>query len=317
GYLRFLRGIVDSEDLPLNVSREMLQQNPILARIRQAIVKRVLSDLAAKAKDAPGEYAAFWENFGAVLKEGIYEDAEQREKILSLSRFRSTHGEGLVSLDDYLGRMKDGQDAIYTIAGDDAAALAKSPQLEGFKARGVEVLLLSDPVDDFWLGIQPKFKDKPFRSVTRGAADLDRIMGAEQPKESGDDGPSDAQVGTLIALIKQTLGAAVKNVRVSTRLIDSPVCLVADEGDMDMHLARVLKQHRQLSSEAPRILEINPRHALIRRLCELAVKPGAADNLADAAHLLLDQARILEGEPPPDAAAFARRLSDALAKGLA
>ena len=316
-YLRFLRGIVDSEDLPLNISREMLQHNPVLERIRQAVTRRVLGELETKAKKAPEEYAKFWDNFGAVLKEGLYEDKEQRERLLALVRFRSTAGDGLVSLAEYAARMKEGQSAIYTINGDKLETLQRSPQLEGFRARGVEVLLLTDPVDDFWLGAVPDYKDKPFKSVTRGGADLGAIKTEAKSEEKPEEMPPDSQIGTLIALLKQTLGAAVKDVRVSDRLTESAVCLVADESGMDMHLERLLKQHRQLEQTTARILEINPRHGLIRKLAELAVQAGAADRLADAAELLLDQARIVEGEPLPDPAAFARRLADAMAKGLA
>jgi molecular chaperone HtpG len=311
--LRFLKGVVDSEDLPLNISREMLQKNPILTRMRGQIARRVLAELAKKAKDAPDEYANFWDNFGAVLKEGLYEDPEFRDPILELARFRTTAGAGLAALDDYVARMKPGQEAIYTITGDDADLVAKSPQLEGFRARGVEVLLLTDPVDEFWMPSLGQYKDHPFQSVTRGAPDLAKIGGAEQP--AADDKP-DAAVASLIALFKLSLGDAVKDVRASSRLTDSAVCLVADEGDLDMHLARLLKQHRQLSAEAKRILEINPRHALIKRLGVLAGTAGAADALADFAWLLLDQARILEGEALPDPAAFAQRLSSVLARGL-
>ncbi|MGH7249277.1 MAG: molecular chaperone HtpG, partial [Pseudomonadota bacterium] len=171
-YLRFLKGIVDSEDLPLNISREMLQSNPMLARIRGQIVKRVLGELQKKAKEAPEEYARFWENFGAVLKEGLYEDRDERDSLLALARFRSIAAEGLVSLEDYTARMKPGQEAIYTIAGDNLALLKKSPQLEGFRARGVEVLLLTDPVDEFWASALGKYKDWGLKSVTRGGADL-------------------------------------------------------------------------------------------------------------------------------------------------
>ncbi|HUN52010.1 MAG TPA: molecular chaperone HtpG, partial [Candidatus Sulfotelmatobacter sp.] len=315
-YLRFLRGIVDSEDLPLNISREMLQNNPVLARIRQAVVKRVLGELETKAEKAPEEYARFWLAFGAVLKEGLYEDFEQRDRILKLARFHSTAGDGLVSLEQYVARMKEGQSAIYTISGDDMATLRQSPQIEGFKSRGVEVLLLTDPVDDFWVRMAPTFKDKPFKSATVGGADLSQIKGGETAAKADDETPPDSQIGTLVALLKQTLGGAVKDVRTSDRLTDSAVCLVADEGDMDMHLARLLKQHRQEVRETARILEINPRHALIRRLSELAVAKGAADRLADAAHLLLDQARIIEGEPVPDPVAFARRLAATMTSSL-
>jgi molecular chaperone HtpG len=313
-YLRFLRGVVDSEDLPLNVSREMLQNNPMLVRMRGQIVKRVLGELVKKAKDEPAEYAKFWENFGAVLKEGIYEDRENRDQILEIARFRSTAGDGLVSLDDYIARMKPGQEAIYTIAGDSLEAVTRSPQLEGFRARGIEVLLMTDPVDEFWTQGLGEFKKKPLKSVTRGAADLDKIAAAD--KKDGTPEKPEGDVASLIALLKLSLGEAVKDVRASKRLTDSAVCLVADEHDMDMHLERLLRQHRQTTGESKRILEINPRHALIARLVELAGKDGASDALGDFAWLLLDQARILEGETLPDPASFAKRLSSVLARGL-
>jgi molecular chaperone HtpG len=313
-YLRFLRGVVDSEDLPLNVSREMLQKNPMLAKMRGQITRRVLGELGKKAKDATSEYADFWENFGAVLKEGLYEDAEHRDEILELARFRSTSSDALVSLAEYVGRMKEGQDAIYTITGDTAELVAKSPQLEGFRARGVEVLLLTDPVDEFWMPAVGAYQKHNFKSVTRGQADLDKL-GAPATEAKGEPAKDNA-VASLIALLKLSLGDAVKDVRASVRLTDSAVCLVADEGDLDIHLERLLKQHRQLSAEAKRILEINPRHPLIARLAELAGKEGAADELRDFAWLLLDQARIVEGEALPDPAAFARRMSGVLAKRL-
>jgi molecular chaperone HtpG len=314
-YLRFLRGIVDSEDLPLNVSREMLQNNPMLAKMRGQITKRVLGELAKKAKDASEEYAKFWDNFGAVLKEGLYEDIEHREQLLPLLRFHTTSGEGLASLDEYIGRMKPGQEAIYTITGDSLDLLRRSPQLEGFRARGIEVLLLTDPIDEFWMPALGKYKDHPFKSVTRGGADLDKVKAGEEKK----DAPEPKQEGamaSLIALFKLSLGEAVKDVRASDRLTDSAVCLVADEGDLDMHLERLLRQHRQIGDAAKRILEINPRHPLIARLCAMVGKEGAADSLGDFAWLLLDQARIVEGEQLPDPGAFAKRLASVLEKGL-
>jgi molecular chaperone HtpG len=316
-YLRFLRGVVDSEDLPLNVSREMLQNNPMLRRMRAQITGRVLSELAKKAKDEPAEFAKFSENFGAVLKEGIYEDRERKDEILPLARFRTTAGDDLVSLDDYIARMKPGQEAIYTIAGEDLDALKKSPQLEGFRARGIEVLLLTDPVDEFWMPGIGEYQKKEFKSVTRGAADLDKIAPEEKAADSAEERP-EGDVASLIALLKLSLGDAVKDVRISKRLTDSAVCLVADESDMDMHLERLLRQHKQLGAnmDAKHILEINPKHALIARLVDLAGKDGAADALGDFAWLLLDQARILEGETLPDPAAFAKRLSSVLARGL-
>ncbi|PWC31027.1 molecular chaperone HtpG [Azospirillum sp. TSO35-2] len=317
-YLRFLRGVVDSEDLPLNISREMLQHNPMLAKIRAGITRRVLSELNKKAKDSENaaEYATFWENFGAVLKEGLYEDYEHRDELMKLLRFRTTAGEGLVSLDEYVARMKEGQDTIFTISGDDIDTLLRSPQLEGFKAKGVEVLLLTDPVDEFWMPSVGVYDGKPFKSVTRSGADLGKIKGTEP--ETPEDKAPEGELTDLVALLKLTLADAVKDVRKSERLTDSAVCLVADDNDMDMHLERLLKQHKQLNGEVgKRILEINPSHALIKRLAERAKGSGATDALEDAAWLLLDQARIVEGEPLPDPAAFARRLASAMEKGLA
>ena len=316
-YLRFLRGIVDSEDLPLNVSREMLQNNPLVAKIRQGLTKRVLTELGKRAEKEPDAYAEFWAQFGAVLKEGAYEDHENRDKILSLLRFRSTHddGAGWTSLTGYLERMKDGQEAIYTITGDDLDTVKASPQLEGFRARGVEVLLLTDPVDEFWMPAVGQFRDTPFKSVTRGGADLAKIKADGDSAEADDEGegePPAAGTDALVAALKAALGDQVKDVRTSQRLTDSAVCLVADEGDMDMHLERLLMKHKQLDSAAKRILEINPKHPLIVRLAATGDNPA----LPDMALLLLDQARIAEGEPVPDPAGFTRRLSAALERTL-
>ena len=314
-YLRFLRGVVDSEDLPLNISREMLQSNPVVARMRQQLTRRVLSELQKKASDAPEEYAKFWDNFGAVLKEGLYEDRDQRDTLLGLARFRSTVRDDWVSLDQYVEAMKPGQEAIYTITGDNLDLVRKSPQLEGFRARGVEVLLLTDPIDEFWVTAIGTHKDKPFKSATRGGVDLDKIAGeAGKPEETKPEPP--AKLGSLIAIFKLALGDAVKDVRGSARLTDSAVCLVADDGDMDMHLERLLKQHRQLDSAAKRILEINPNHRLIERLAASVGESGASDQLGEFAWLLLDQARIVEGEQLPDPPAFARRLALLLERGL-
>jgi molecular chaperone HtpG len=314
-YLRFLRGVVDSEDLPLNISREMLQSNPVVARMRRQLTGRVLSELQKKASDAPEEYAKFWDNFGAVLKEGLYEDRDQRDTLLGLARFRSTVRDDWVSLDQYVEAMKPGQEAIYTITGDNLDLVRKSPQLEGFRARGVEVLLLTDPIDEFWVTAIGTHKDKPFKSATRGGVDLDKIAGeAGKPEETKPEPP--AKLGSLIAIFKLALGDAVKDVRGSARLTDSAVCLVADDGDMDMHLERLLKQHRQLDSAAKRILEINPNHRLIERLAASVGESGASDQLGEFAWLLLDQARIVEGEQLPDPPAFARRLALLLERGL-
>jgi molecular chaperone HtpG len=315
-YLRFLRGVVDSEDLPLNISREMLQQNPVIARMRRQLTGRVLSELQKKAADAAEEYAKFWDNFGAVVKEGLYEDRDQRDTLLGLARFRSTAREGWISLDEYLEAMKPGQEAIYTITGDNLDLLRKSPQLEGFRARGVEVLLMTDPIDEFWAPAIGAYKEKPFKSATRGGVDLDKIAVDEEKKDEAEKPESSAKLGSLIAIFKLALGDAVKDVRSSARLTDSAVCLIADEGDMDMHLERLLKQHRQLDSASKRILELNPNHRLIERLAASVGETGASEQLSEFAWLLLDQARIVEGEQLPDPPAFARRLAGLLERGL-
>lgn len=314
-WLRFLRGVVDSADLPLNVSREMLQHNPVLARIRQAISRRVLTELEKKAGKDAADYGKFWETFGPVLKEGLYEDPEHREAILKLTRFRSSQRDGWVSLDDYVANMKDGQSAIYVINGEQVEQLKHSPQLEGFRAKGVEVLLLTDPVDDFWLSVVRDYAGKPIKSASRAGADLDGIAGATDEKK-GEDRPDDAALGTLIAALKQILGDAVKDVRESKRLTDSAVCLSAAEGDLDLHLERLLRQHKQLDKASTRILEINPGHPLIRALAGRAQKSGAVDSLEDAAHLLLDQARLVEGDPPADPLQFAQRLARLMEKAI-
>lgn len=316
-YLRFLRGVVDSQDLSLNVSREMLQTDPQLAKIKTSITKKVLSELKKKAGKAPEDYAVFWGNFGAVLKEGLVEDAALRDRILEVCRFSSTSSGDLTSLADYTTRMKDGQHSIFYITGEDAAKLAQSPHLEGFKAKGVEVLLLSDHVDEFWLQHITEFDGKQLKSITRGDADLDEIKADETKAKK--DKPEEADLSALIAAIKAELGETVKDVRPSQRLTDSPVCLIADDGDMDVNLERLLKRSGQLQNGAPRVLELNPTHAIVTKLADRARAEDASsdDLLKDAAHLLLDQARIVEGETPADPPEFARRLGNILARAFA
>ena len=313
-WLRFLRGIVDSEDLPLNISREMLQHNPLIAKIRQGIVKRVLAELQKKAEGEPEAYADFWKQFGAVLKEGLYEQNDLAEPLLGLARFRSTASDKLVSLADYIGRMKPGQESIYYITGETLEAASRSPHLEGFKARELEVLLLIDPIDEFWVPAVGACKEKPFRSVTQGGLELDKIAkpnGAAQPGEA-----PPAGIDALVALLRLTLADAIKDVRLSTRLTDSAVCLVAEEGDLDINLARLLKQHQRMDAAVKRVLEINATHPLIGALARRLAGGGNSGRIADAAWLLLDQARILQGETLEDPAAFARRQSAIMQEAL-
>jgi molecular chaperone HtpG len=314
-YLRFMRGVVESEDLPLNISREMLQLSPVLAKIRTGVTKRILSELAKRAENAE-EYAEFWSNFGAVLKEGLYEDRENRAELYKAVRFRSTNGESLISLADYVGRMKPDQEAIYYLAGDNIETLRRSPHLEGFKARGIEVLLLTDSIDEFWPSVAHDYEGKPLRSVTRSSADLDKLPLERDKDEQAEPVAPEGEITTLISLAKLVLGDAVRDVKVSQTLRESPVRLVASEGAPDIHLERLLRMHGQLQQATPHVLEINPSHRLIRDMAKRAGGDGATEALSDRVWLLLDQARILEGDAVADPIAFAKRLSAVLESGI-
>ncbi len=315
-YLRFVAGIVDSEDLTLNVSRETLQHGAVVGRMRRVLVKRLLDEIArrANAEDGADAYAAFWENFGAVLKEGLYEDGENRPKLLELARFKSTGSDALTDLKSYVGRMKAGQDAILYISGERAAALRTSPQLEAARAKGVEVLLLDDAVDDFWVETVGDFEGKPFKSLTKGGIDLSTLADVEAPEAEAPPAGLDA----LVARIKAALGDEVADVRASSRLRESAVCLVAEDHGMDLRLERLMRQHGQVETLGRRVLEINPTHPLVREMAGRASADGGTDgrDLDDLARLLLDQARVVEGEPLPDPGAFSRRMSAWLAKGV-
>ncbi|MBD2750061.1 molecular chaperone HtpG [Microvirga sp. BT688] len=305
-YLRFVRGLVDSADLPLNVSREMIQESPLLAAIKKGVTNRVLSELEKLAQNDAETYTKVWETFGPVLKEGLYEDFERRSTLLGLGRFKTTgSGGGWRSLKDYVGSLRENQTAIYYVTGTDLARLEASPQLEGFRARGIEVLLLPDPVDSFWVTAGVDYEGKPFKSVTQGGADLAQIPLTEAQENAG--APATEAVTGFIQSVKATLGEAVADVRASVRLTESAACLVAPETGMDRQLERLLARAGQLGSAAKPILEINPRHDLIVALADL----GDAEQTLreDAAHLLLDEARILDGELPADARAFSQRLA--------
>ena len=319
-YLRFIRGIVDSEDLPLNVSREMLQRNPVVNKIRGALIKRVFNELQKKADKSPSEYSQFWENFGAVLKEGLYEDHENREKILNLVKFKSTNSEDTTSLKDYIERMKKGQDNIFYISGDDIETLKNSPQLEGFKSKNIEVLFMTDPVDEFWLPMVGTFKEKSFSSVTSISIDLSKIKDAKKDKKDSNEDKekaNDSSIAKLIIDFKETLGESVKDVKSSDRLVESAVCLVAGEGDMDLHLERMLKSQGHVDTpSAARILEINPSHPLIIKLSKMAGKPAQKDTVKSMALILLDEACIIEGQTVSDPSSFSERLNMLLEKSF-
>lgn len=317
-FLRFLKGVVDSEDLPLNISREMLQSNPVIAKMSSAITKKVLSELEQKAKDDIKSFENFWALFGPVVKEGLYDAHNHREQLCRVARFYSTQGDGLVSLEEYLARMVEGQDHIYYLSAPTVEAARNSPQLEAFAARGVEVLFMTDPIDEFWLPMQNDFKQKKFKSITRGDAELSKIKplsGEETPEQKQEEKDS---TDHLIARMKEILSLEVKDVTLSERLVDSPVCLVAPENDMDINMQRLLKKNQAYDGMHQPILEINAKHPVIARLQLLAANDGAASQelLRETTLLLLDQARIIEGEPLKNPADFVRRLSRAIEKGL-
>ncbi|MCB1501995.1 MAG: molecular chaperone HtpG [Bauldia sp.] len=314
-WLRFVRGVIDSEDLPLNLSREMLQKNPVLEAIGKGVTTRILGDLDKLAGDDRERFEKVWDAFGPVLKEGLYEDAERRDALYKIVRFRTTTGgESWRSLADYVAAMRPNQTAIYYALGDDAKTILASPQLEGFARRGVEVLVLADPVDAFWVRTALGYDGKPFQSVTQGAADLDKIPVAEGA-ETPDSAPESA-VATLAARLKQTLGDKVSAVRASARLTTSPVCLVAPDMGPDRQLEKILSAHEQLKARTAPVLELNPTHPLIKALSVKATAGGSAEALEDAAVLLYGEARILDGEAPEDPADFAARIGRLIERTL-
>ncbi len=312
-YLRFVRGLVDSADLPLNISREKLQESPLLAAIRKSATGRVLGELERLADKEPEKFGKIWENFGAVLKEGLYEDFERRDALLKFARFRTTaSGDAWRSLKEYVGALKANQTAIYYLAGDDTDRLAASPHLEGFRARGVEVLLLPDPVDSFWVMAGLSFDGKPFKSVTQGAADLAAIALVDAKGAPAGELPPATKI--FLAFMKNTLGDAVAEVRASERLTDSAVCLVASDKGPDRALERILASAGRLNTASKPILEVNPRHPLVVALADLG--ENARSLKEDAAHLLLDEALLLEGDRVADPRAFSERLARVLGKCL-
>jgi molecular chaperone HtpG len=315
-WLRFVRGVVDSEDLPLNISREMLQKNPVLEAIGKGVTSRILADLAKLAEDDREKFDKVWEAFGPVLKEGLYEDTERRDALYKIARFKTTTGgKSWRSLADYVASLRPNQTAIYYALGDDEAAILVSPHLEGFARRGIEVLVLADPVDAFWVRTALGFDGKPFQSVTQGAADLDKVPLAEGDAALTDEAPASA-VATLAALFKETLGDKVSAVRASARLTASPVCLVATDLGPDRQLEKLLARHEQIKGKAAPVLELNPTHSLIKALSAKAAAGGAGDALADAAVILYGEALILDGETPDDPADHAARVGRLIEKGL-
>ncbi|WP_125076444.1 molecular chaperone HtpG [Pseudoxanthomonas sp. SGT-18] len=304
-YLRFVRGVVDADDLPLNVSREILQQNRQLERIRGACVKRVLDLIDRLSREEPEKFAAFLKAFGNTLKEGIVEDPSNRERIARLLRFASTRGEGAaqtVSLDDYIERMQPGQDAIWYVTAESHAAAAGSPQLEAFRGKGIEVLLMSDRIDEWMVGHLHEYAGKPLRHVAKGELPLDEAEKKQQEEAAQAAAP-------LLERLKKLLEGKVQEVRVSARLTDSPACLALAEYEMAPHLARLLREAGQAVPESLPTLEVNPRHALLQRIAAT----GDDAQAADLATLLLEQAQLTAGAPLADPAAFVQRINRLLA----
>jgi molecular chaperone HtpG len=311
-YLRFVRGLIDTADLPLNVSREMIQESAILSAIRKGVTSRIITAIEKLADSDNENFVKLWENFGSVIKEGIYDDFERRSQLMALSRFRTTaSGEGYRSLADYVRDAKEGQGSIYYLTGSSLEQLKTSPQLEGFRARGIDVLLLTDSVDSFWVTNAPDFEGKAFKSITQGAADLAQF--AKTDGEAAQHGEASAQVQNFIAFAKEKLADQVSDVRTSDRLTQSAVCLVASEQGYDRQLEKILQGAGRLQSAAKPILEINPDHPMVKAI---AAEEADLPFREDATLLLLDQARVLDGDKPADPRAFAERLSRVFERAL-
>ena len=304
-YLRFVKGVVDSADLPLNVSRELLQESRAVKAIREGCSKRVLSMIEDLAANETEKFSTFYGEFGAVLKEGLGEDFANRDRLAKLLRFVSTTTDTVsVSLADYKARMKDGQDAIYYITADTLAAAKSSPQLEIFRKKGIEVLLMADRVDEWALNYLHDFDGTPLQSVAKGAVDLGKLQGEDEKKAAEED---QTKFKPLLDRLKEALKDKATDVRATTRLVDSPACLVVQDGDMSTQLARMLKQAGQPVPEVKPILEVNAQHPLVKKL-------ETSENFDDLAHILFDQALLAEGGLPEDPAAYVRRVNQLLAK---
>jgi molecular chaperone HtpG len=312
-YLRFIRGVIDSEDLPLNISREMLQKNPQVAQIRKAVSGRVIAELETLATKDAAAFGKVWDAFGGVLKEGIYEDHERRDQLLALARFATTKEGGLRSLADYVADLKPNQTDIYYLVGDSIERLKASPKLEAARARGVEVLLLTDPVDAFWTALSLGYQGKPLKSLSQGDVDFGLVppLEPDAKPEAKADAVDDA---VIIAAVKATLGERVSDVRASQRLTDSAACLVAGGAGPDRELDRLLaRQNRGIGAKP--ILEINTRHPLVKAISDAKLSARQED-VADISEVLFDQALILDGEVPLDPAAFAKRVNRLVVRGL-
>lgn len=308
-YLRFVKGVIDSSDLPLNISREMLQQSPLIAKIRQGTVSRILKELKKRSKDYD-DYIKFWNAFGIAFKEGLYEDFSNREEIAELSRFASTaDAEKLTSLDEYIARMQPEQKAVYYITGDDVKTLVNNPQLEAFKAKNIEVLLLTDPIDEFWTQTLTKYKDFAIKHISQ--ADMDLSLKRDDVK--ADEGSLKKLTDMMTELFKDE----VAKVTTTDKLTKSPASLTVENGQMSIHLERLMRNHQQQTAFASsRILEINPYHPLIIKMADSMDNKDKEQEIKDISRILLDQAKIAEGEAITDSSFFSEKLSEYILKAM-
>lgn len=307
-YLRFVKGVIDSADLPLNISREMLQQNALIAKIKSGTVSRILKELKKRSENYD-DYMKFWKNFGVAFKEGIYEDVANRVDVAELSRFYSTHDkEHLTSLDEYISRVIDGQTTIYYITGDDVPTLRNNPQLEAFAAKGIEVLLLTDPIDEFWVQTLTNYKGYPIKHISQ--ADIDLKMERNTPR--ADEGSLKRLTDFMADLFKNEVGKVIA----TEKLTKSPVSLTVESGQMSIHLERLMRNHQQQTAFAStRILEVNPYHPLIIKLADAMFEPSQKTKVEEICRLLLDQAKIAEGEAISDSSFFSEKLSEYILNG--
>ncbi|WPY01399.1 Chaperone protein HtpG [Candidatus Trichorickettsia mobilis] len=312
-YLRFLRGIVDSEDLPLNINRETLQHNAIIEKIKSAITKRVINELKKKKEESLEEYLNFWTNFGGVLKEGLCEAMADHDKLLEVCVFKSYQLDKMISLDEYISRCNPEQKTIYYLSGDDPVKLRSSPQIEGFISRGIDVLLFTDTVDDFWVNVNSKYKDYEIKSVTRADINLETSETQEATSNTNNqDNEVTEDYQQLIQYFKQILGDLVRDVKISRKLTASPACLAIGDGAMDIRMERFLIEQKQLVATTAKILELNPKHPILEKINQDVLSDKNNYDNEELVRLIFDQACIIEGEPVNDAGEFAKRLNNVL-----
>ena len=318
-YLRFVKGLVDTQDIDLNVSREMLQNNPAVTKISKSLVGKILREIKKVSEKNKDGYKDFWKEYGAVLKEGLYEDLERKDALLDLCRFITNENEDPISLNDYLDKLPENQKDIYYIAAETSAQALASPHLEGFKSKNIPVLIMTDAIDQFWLPMIGSFKEKKFTSITKGQINLDDLGSSAEDnktKNKEEKEKQDKDFVDLIAQMKVVLGDKIKDIRLSSKLTDSPVCLVADDGDMDIAMEHLMAQRDSNYKGAPRILEINGDHTLIKNMKSLLDKKENNDLVSDAGTLLFEQARLLEGKMPDDPAQFSKIMNQFLLKAI-